>query len=137
MPKRYLTEEIVAEAMARYPWPAAYAIDDDLPDGIIVAFPACAIYFSEGFEGDVELEFLPESTGTEAPVTLADALLALIPEHARGSGPLTPGLSTDYEPSASLQKVRTGVDDICRILQAHFLPSISGDLSWAARLSGT
>lgn len=136
MPERYLTEEIVAETMARYTWPAVYATEDDLPDGIVVEFPACAIYFSEGFEGDVELEFLPESTGTGSPITLADALLALIPEHTRGPEPLTPGLSTDYEPSASLKKVRTGVDDICRILQAHFLPSIAGDLSWAVRLHG-
>jgi hypothetical protein len=131
MPPTFLTEDLVVQVMARFDWPAPYSTEDDLPDGVLVAFPACVLYFSESYGGDVELDFLEASPGLDRGFSLADALLALVPESERGDGPLTPGLSQSYEPTASPQKVRTGLDDICRILQHHFLPTLMGEVPWA------
>ena len=130
-PVQFLTLDLVLQVMAQFDWPAPFSAEDDLPDGVLVKFPACTLYFSDSYDGDIELEFLADSPGLKRGFILADALLALIPESQRGDGPLTPGLSQTYEPCASLQKVRTGIDDICRILQFHFLPTLCGDFSWS------
>jgi hypothetical protein len=117
MPEDVMTVELVAEVVASFDWPAPYVVEDELPDGVVVAFANCCLFFAAGFEGAVSIKFLAQDTGLEASLTLAQALLAL--------GPAPAGtdlqLINDVSPRASLQKVRSGLHDECAIVLARDL----------------
>ena len=133
-PKRYLTLELLAEIVSEYEWPAPYTLEDDLPDGIIMKFPNSNLVFSEGFESDMDLQFLPEDTGTDTNLGFTHALMAIVPEAERDpKKPLTPGLINDDPPAASPIKVKNGLRDLCTIALYHLKPCILGDFSWVAK----
>lgn len=131
-PERYMTVEVLAEVLAEFEWPASYTLEDWLPDGIVIAFPNSNLFFTEGFEGDVTLKFLPEDTGMDQTLTLEHALLAIGPDPERTGGPLTPNLINDHSPHASLDKVKNGIRDMCTIMLSHFKGCILGDFGWVA-----
>ncbi len=94
-------------------------------------FPNASLVFTEGFESEMDLQFLPEETGTDTTLGFHHALMAIVPESERVPGqPLTPGLLMDDPPAASLDKVENGVRDLCAIALYHLRPVILGDFGW-------
>lgn len=131
--ERYMTLEVAAEVVARFAWPAPYVLEDELPDGIVVAFAACRLLLVEGFESDALIKFLPEDTGLDHAIELSAALHAVASEAERAGAPLPRpdlGLFNDASIPGSLAKLRHGVHDQCAIVLAYFRPSVVGDFRW-------
>jgi hypothetical protein len=124
---------LLSKILEEFEWPAPYTLEDDLPDGIIMTFPNSHLYFREGFEGDMLMEFLIEDTNTDHNLHLGHALSVIIPESQRDGTPLTPDLIDYWTPTASLEKVENGVRDLCRTVLFHLKPSILGDFSWVSK----
>ena len=122
-PETYMTLDVLAALLAEFEWPAPYELEDDLPDGIIVAFPKCQLYISEGFESHMTMAFLDSSPGLPETVDLGDAIRSI-------GGPPTPGLDLKNIPAASMEKVQIGVRNICKKVLTHFRASLLGDFSW-------
>lgn len=129
-PEQFLTVEVLERILAEYTWPLPYRLEDELPDGVVVSFPKSHLMFSEGFEGDMELIFLPEDTGVQQSLKLEHALLTLYPFDGKNHVPELPGLIKDGSPHASLKKVENGIRDICHILLNLLVDVIRGDFSW-------
>jgi hypothetical protein len=128
-PPTFLTPEVLAEVLAELPWPAPYTLEDDRPDGIEVRLPRCHLYVTEGFESEMELKFLPESTGLDRSVSVRDALGALYKDPERILPPC-PKLIDYFSPGASLDKVKNQLRDLCTLLFTYFRPSLEGDFEW-------
>jgi len=124
-PKTYMTMDVLADLLKEFEWPAPYQLEDWLPDGIAVVFPKCQLFFSEGFESHMSLKFLAESPGLGETVNLHDLMVSL-------GGLHTPGLDETLLPQASLDKVKIGVRNLCKIVLTHFRGSILGDFNWYA-----
>ncbi|MCB9760866.1 MAG: hypothetical protein H6739_13595 [Alphaproteobacteria bacterium] len=129
----YLTPEIFREVVESFDWPAEYLIEDDLPDGMTLKFPHCSLYFPEGYEGEMSLEFLPEDTGFPYNLGLFEAMMVFAPFSERDGRPLVEGLRNDDAPYGSETKVRNGVHDLCMWAQKYLHPVILGDFSWVQR----
>jgi hypothetical protein len=130
---RYLTEELLRDVAATFEWPAPFEVDEDEPDGIMLCFAECTLYFSEYGDGDLELSLLPEDTGADLPLKLADFMLWKFPLADRVPGrPLVDGLIKDRSPWATEDKVRNGLHDLCLVAVTHLGPFILGDRSWVA-----
>lgn len=127
-PPKYLTPAVLAEVMAEFPWPAPYTLKADY-DGIEVALPRCHLYVTEGFESDLDLAFLPESTGLGEMVSISDVLRVLSAD-PRGVLPPEPKLINFFGPGASLEKVKNGLHDLFTLLFTYFRPSLEGDFDW-------
>lgn len=132
-PEQYMTLELVDEIASQFDWPAPYTLEDELPDGVLMAFPKCHLLFVEGFEGEMLLKFIPQDTGLAQALTIQSVLLALRSE-AEHRGEALPkqnlNLINDRSPPASLGKVRNGIHDQCTIVLAHFRQCLLGDFSW-------
>lgn len=128
-PPTFLTPEVLAEVLAERPWPAPYTLVDDRPDGIEICLPRCHLYVTEGFESNMDLKFLAESTGLDRSVSVADALTALRKDSER-TVPPRPKLIDYFSPQASLDKVKNELRDLCTLLFTYFQPSLSGDFDW-------
>ncbi|MCH9687925.1 MAG: hypothetical protein K0V04_41225 [Deltaproteobacteria bacterium] len=126
----HLNTAIVEEVLAEYEWPVPWEVEDDLPDGILVHFPASGFALSDDYVGDVHLSFLEQHTGAGG-VGIPEAMLVLVPEPERPPGPLTPGLISDPSTSPSASKTRNELRDLFTILLTHFRPTLLGDFSWA------
>jgi hypothetical protein len=127
-PPKYMTPALLAEVMAEFPWPAPYTFKPDF-DGIEVALPRCHLYVTEGFESEMDLAFLSESTGLDEMVTLGDALRILEADPSRAL-PAEPELINFFSPGASLEKVKNDLHDLFTLLFTYFRPSLEGDFSW-------
>ena len=123
-PPTFMTLELLDKLLAEFEWPAPYTLEDDLPDGIVVAFPRCHLYFTEGFESTIQIRFLPEDTGTDEPLTLGHALstIASVPP------PQIPPTM-----HASLEKVIAGIREQCTLVLTYLRPCLLGDFSWVER----
>jgi hypothetical protein len=132
-PKTYMTMEVLSEVLAEFEWPAPYTLEDDLPDGIIMAFPNCRLYFDEGFESHMRLMFLPEDTGTDKTLTLGHALQTIRSDPDRAELPPTPPLINDIASSPSVEKVKNGVRDLAMMVLTYLQPCILGDFSWVEK----
>jgi hypothetical protein len=128
-PPTFLTPEVLLEVLAEFPWPGPYTVQDDRPDGIEVRLPRCHLYVTEGFESNMELKFLPATTGLSRSVSVAEALDALRKDPARTLPP-RPKLLDYFSPHASLDKVKNELRDLCTLLFAYFRPSLVGDFDW-------
>ena len=124
--------DALAEVLSEFEWPAPYTLEDDLPDGIVMTFPKCHLYFSEGFESEMLLKFLSEDTGTEENLTLQHALLAIREDPTRSGAMLEPELIRDSSPFASLDKVKNGIRNLCTLVLSLLRPCLLGDFSWVA-----
>ena len=127
-PPKYLTPPVLSEVMAEFPWPAPYTFKADF-DGIEIDLPRCHLYVTEGFESDMDLAFLPESTGLDEMVSVGDALRALKDNPGRAL-PLEPNLINFFSPGASLDKVKNDLRDLFTLLFTYFRSSLDGDFSW-------
>ena len=132
-PKTYMTQEVLSQVLSEFEWPAPYALEDWLPDGIAMVFPKCNLFFMEGFEGSMLLEFLAEDTGLDASVTLKEVLLALRSSSAQTGAFDTPGLIRDLSPYPSVDVVKNRLRDLCKIVLTHFRTCLLGDFSWVER----
>jgi hypothetical protein len=130
-PPTFLTPEVLTEVLAEFPWPAPFTLVDDRPDGIEVRLPRCILYVTEGFESDMDLKFMPESTGLESSVSVGDALRELREDPNRTLPP-RPKLIDYFSPQASLEKVKNELRDLCTLLFTYFRPSLDGDFAWVA-----
>lgn len=130
-PPTFLTPKVLAEVLAEFPWPAPYTLEDDRPDGIEIHLPRCHLYVTEGFESDMYLYFLSQSTGLDNLVDIGDALHVLATDPDRVLPP-EPKLINFFSPGASLEKVQNEVRDLCTLLFTYFRPSLEGDFSWVA-----
>jgi hypothetical protein len=130
-PPTFLTPEVLTEVLAEFPWPEPFKLDDDRPDGIEICLPRCHLYVTEGFESSMSLKFLPESTGLDHSVSLADALAALRKDPERTLPP-RPKLIDYFSPQSSLDKVKNELRDLCTLLFTYFQPSLTGDFDWVA-----
>ncbi len=130
-PPTFLTPEVLAEVLSEFQWPLSYTLEDDRPDGIEVHLPRCHLYVTEGFESNMDLSFLPESTGLDHSVSVADALAALREDPDRTLPP-RPTLINFFSPHASLDKVKNEVRDLCTLLFTYFRSSLDGDFEWVA-----
>lgn len=129
-PPRFLTPAVLAEVMAELSWPASCTFKADF-DGIVVVLPPCHLYVTEGFESEMDLSFLPESTGLAEPISIGDALLAL--EASPGVVlPLGPPLINFFGPEASLEKVKNDLRDLLTLLFVYFPQSLEGDFAWTS-----
>lgn len=129
----HMTEALFREVVESFDWPEEYTIESDLPDGMIMQFPRCCLYFAEGEDGNVNLEFLPEDTGTDIPLKLPHAMLTVVPLSERDGQPLTEGLFRDRSPWGSEAKVRHGIHDLCVTMLTHLRHVILGDFSWVEK----
>ncbi|MDC0744564.1 hypothetical protein [Polyangium mundeleinium] len=86
--RSYLTMALLREVLAEFAWPAPYELEDDLPDGIIVAFPRSHLYFSDDYLGEVHLRFLTEDTGTDDMLCFGNAMHALVYRPNEGRPPV-------------------------------------------------
>jgi hypothetical protein len=129
-PPKFLTPAVLTDVLAEFPWPAAYTLKTDF-DGIEVRLPSCHLYVTEGFESDMDLAFLPESTGLDDMVSIGDALRALEADPDRALPP-EPKLINYFGPEASLEKVQNHVRDLLTLLFTYFKPSLEGDFGWVA-----
>ncbi len=125
-PPRFLTVALLEELLSAFEWPTPYSLEDAQPDGVIMHLSACSLFFCEGFEGEMFVEFLSENTGVDLPLKLFHALQVHRP--AVDAPPLK--LINNTEPAASLSKVRDGILDLCTILLARLQPVLEGDFSW-------
>lgn len=123
----YLSEAIFREVVESFDWPTSYTIENDLPDGMILKLPNCSLYFAEGLQADIRLEFLPENTGATGGLGLAHAMMVIPP------GQAVQGLHRDESPYGSAEKARHGVHDICATVIARLGHVLRGDFSWVAR----
>lgn len=129
----FLSMNLMKEVFSRYDWPEPYRLEDDLPDGINVAFPLSNFYFSESPDGDITVKFLTEDTGQEAGLCLTHALSVLLPKSDRGEGPITPGF-IEYEwPFPSEKKARIEINNACILMLTHLRTVIEGDYSWVRK----
>lgn len=89
------------------------------------------LYVTEGFESEMDLASLPESTGVDDMISIGDALRALhaVPEIAL---PPEPALLNFFGPEASLEKVQSNLRDLLTLLFTYFRPSLEGDFAWIA-----
>lgn len=129
-PPTFLTKEVLAEVLAEFSWPAPYTLHHGL-DGIEVWLPRCHLCVMEGFESDMDLAFLSESTGLEGMVSVGDALRVLETDPDRVMPP-EPKLIDFFGGHASLDKVKNEVRDLLTLLFTYFRPSLEGDFSWTA-----
>ena len=127
----FLTPEVLSEVIAEMSLPSSYTLEDDRPDGIEVRFPRCHLYVAEGFESNMSLRFLPESTGLDRSVSIADALAALRRDPAQLLPPRPP-LIDFFSPEASLNKVKNELRDLFTLLLTYFRSSLDGDFAWVA-----
>jgi hypothetical protein len=132
-PPKFLTVELLSALLEEFTWPEEYTLEDELPDGIFMVFPACNLLFTEGFESEMGLQLVPADTGLDHNVTLAHALQVL---RARPGAPPRPTLINHVSPAASLDKVKNGVRDLCTLALAYLGPCIRGDFSWVKELPG-
>jgi hypothetical protein len=133
-PDKYMTVDVLAEVLSEFDWPAPYTLEDDLPDGIVMRFPRSNLYFSEGFESDMGLQFLTSDTQTDTNLELGHALSVIAPQSQRDRNqPLAPNLINDDPPHASLEKVKNGIRDLSTIALTHLKPVILGDFSWVEK----
>ena len=123
-PPTFLTPEVLAE----FTWPAPYTLHRDA-DGIEVRLPHCYLYVSEGFESDMDLALLPESTGLDDMVSVGDALRVLATDPDRVLPP-APKLINFFGGHASLHKVKNDLRDLLTLLFTYFRPSLEGDFGW-------
>jgi|GEM_PF-3020444 len=128
-PPTFLTPELVTEVLSERTWPAPFTLDDDRPDGIEVRLPRCHLYISEGFESDMSLRFLADSTGLDRTVSVGEALFALRNDPSRTLPP-DPPLINMFAPGASEEKVRNELRDQLTLLFTFFRSSIDGDFDW-------
>jgi hypothetical protein len=127
-PEEFMTLDVVTEIVSQFEWPAEYELEDELPDGVLLVFPRCRLLLVEGFESDISIKFVARDTGLSTSLTLGEALLSVT-----GGGPLPeprPKLVGDDSPSASLEKVKHGLQDQCALVLAYFRPCLLGDFSW-------
>jgi hypothetical protein len=126
-PPKFMTMKVLAEVLAEFKWPAPYTLEDELPDYIAVVFPKCTLFFEEGFESNMGLRFSADNTGLDMDVKLKDVLVSM------GGVGNTPGLIKHFAPTASLDKVKNGIRDLCTIILTHFRSSILGDFNWVEK----
>lgn len=127
-PPKYLTPAVLAEVMAESPWPAPCNLKADY-DGIEVDLPRWHLYVTEGFESDLDLAFLPESTGLDEMISISGVLRVLVAA-PRNALPPEPGLINFFGPGASLEKVKSDLRALFTLLFTYFRPSLEGDFSW-------
>src|SRR5689334_9461134 len=130
-PPAFMTPDVLGDVLAEFSWPASYVLDDDRPDGIEIRLPLCQLYASEGFESDMQLKFLPESTGLDRPVSVGDAHAALRQDPERAL-PARPKLIDFFSPQESPEKVRNELRDLFTLLFTYFHPPLTGDFEWVA-----
>jgi len=128
-PPSFLTPELVTEVLSERTWPAPFTLDDDRPDGIEVRLPRCHLYIAEGFESEMTIKFLADSTGLERNVSIKEALIALREDSSRTLPP-DPPLIKMFAPAASADKVRNQLRDQLTLLFAFFPSSLDGDFDW-------
>lgn len=143
-PQKYMTLEVVEEVVAKFDWPVAYELEDDLPDGVILVFPSCHLLIAEGFESDVTIKFPSDETGLPTSLTMQEALLGLKTIGFATATPPSLPLINDRSPYGSLTKVKNELHDQCLIVLTHFRSCLQGDFSWVesykayrAKLSAT
>ena len=130
-PPIFLTPEVLAQVLAEFSWPAPYTLEDDRPDGIEIRLPRCHLYATEGFESNMDLKFLSESTGLDTSVSVADAIAALRKDPQRAL-PQSPKLIDYFSSQASLEKVKNQLRDLLTLLFTYLEPSLSGNFDWVA-----
>ena len=128
-PPSFLTPELVTDVLSERTWPAAFTLDDDRPDGIEVRLPRCHLYIVEGFESDMSIKFLSDSTGLERNVSIKEALIALREDPSRKL-PSDPPLIKMFAPAASADKVRNQLRDQLTLLFTFFRSSLDGSFEW-------
>jgi hypothetical protein len=94
--------------------PPPYPLKADF-DEIEVDLPRCHVYVTEGFESEMDLAFLPESTSLDEMVSVGDALRVLATD-SDGPLPPEPKLINFFRPGASLEKVQNNVRDLVTLL---------------------
>lgn len=131
-PPTFMTMEVLSEVLSEFQWPAAYILEDELPDGIAMEFPNCRLLFSEGFESDMRLIFPASHTGMKPSLDLTDALIAIRsdPKYAANVIRLNAAKLRPDHISASLDKVTDGIRDLCILLLAALPECILGDFRW-------
>ena len=129
-PPKYLTPVVLAEVMAEFSWPAPYTLKPDF-DGIEVDLPRCHLYVTEGFESEMDLAFLPESTELDQMVSVGEVLRVLSAD-PRCALPPEPKLINFFGPEASLEKVQNNLSDLFTLLFTYFRTSLEGDFNWVA-----
>lgn len=122
---QYISADLIKEALECYQWPAPYQIEDELPEGINVAFPQSNFYFVEGMYGDVSVEFLPDDTGDEQMrFTIQDALEVLTDVDTRGYD------FFHISGAHSEEKVVRDIERCIALIHEHLLSVVEGDFSW-------
>jgi hypothetical protein len=130
--EHYMTMGLLEKTVAEFTWPLPYHLENDLPDGIVLSFPASHFYFREGVDR-IEVEFLSTDTGGYSGLMLFHALSVFVPLSQRGQGGIasvTPGLTDTEGWSPSKETTQEDIRNLCKIILAHLTPVIEGDFSW-------
>ncbi len=127
-PPKFLTPAVLSEVLAERTWPSPYKLVEDF-DGIEIRLPRCRLYVSEGFESEMDLSFLPESTGLDELLPIGDVLRALSADPGRELPP-EPPLIDFFSPGASLEKVTNQLRDLITLLFTYVPQALTGDFAW-------
>src|SRR5690606_34486618 len=120
----------LSEILREFEWPEPYQLEDEMPDGIVMAFAKSNFLFTETPDGDIIVKFHPEDLGIDESLHLGHALSVIVPESERTNGIATPGL-VEYEiPFPSKEKTEVGIRNACKIILTHMKGVISGDFTW-------
>ena len=129
MSDEYLTEAILKSVLDEFEWPEPFTIEDWLPDGILVAFPRCQLFFVEGVDA-IAIEFLSENTGVEAKLTHKHALRAVRSTLDPAKAPPEPVPTTTFGAPPSIERVQSNIRDLCTLVLTYLRPTLTGDFSW-------
>jgi len=127
--EKYLTLDLMEKTVSEFAWPLPFRLEDDLPDGIILSFPASQFEFCEGPDG-ILVRFLPANTRGYPGLHLGHALSVIVPVSNRGITPVTPGLTDTVALPTSEEKTKQEVRNACKIILTHLTRVIAGDFSW-------
>lgn len=127
----YMTVELLSQITGEFEWPAPYTFEDDSPDGVIMSFPKCTLYFAEGVDSEVEVDFLTEETKTPYTLEVIHALSVLIPDFDKKVDPYDHlELIEDTSIGASEEKLKNDLRDKCTLIITYLSKTLLGDFSW-------
>ncbi|MCB9760865.1 MAG: hypothetical protein H6739_13590 [Alphaproteobacteria bacterium] len=124
----HFTPALLREVAAGFDWPAAYTIEDGLPDGIFLKLPACSLRFSVGEDGYASVRLSPLGRALSHRLDFSYHLNLSPHTESDGDDPPEPPLAPSSKVPASA--VRTELHRVCSALLETLKAMLLGDFGW-------
>lgn len=124
-PKDFFTCKMVEEVMNEFEWPESFKLIDDCPDGVFIVFKHSEFYLENGYEGSIELSFNDDKYHS---INFWDAVGAVFPGYDGREDSLEDlKMENNNEIYASKRGTEANIRDLCKVLNAYFIPFIKGE----------